>query len=226
MEEAAQVRRSTVPSIPASVSVRLPAPRQGRGHSAAERSASTHLECCAPVECRDQWSGAWDLDRSELLGLEFERSRATAIVDRCLHWCRAPRATHIILTANASHLCLMRRDASLRDACPRCRSGGRRRHVGRVGARRAGPTGTGTSSGDRPDDGPAVRRQYRGPACVFSGSHDRRCRGVVAHCRHRFPGLVVVGNTTGIFTAAITTRSWKAYAPARHICCSSGCPAR
>ena len=43
-------------------------------------------------------------ERSELLGLEFERSRAPAIVERCLTWCDGPRVTHIILTVNASHL--------------------------------------------------------------------------------------------------------------------------
>lgn len=55
--------------------------------------------------------------RSELLGLEFERERMAAIVARCLAWTRQPRRSHIVVTANASHLCMMRRDATLRDAC-------------------------------------------------------------------------------------------------------------
>jgi N-acetylglucosaminyldiphosphoundecaprenol N-acetyl-beta-D-mannosaminyltransferase len=39
------------------------------------------------------------------------------IVVRCLAWTRQPRRSHIVLTANASHLCMMRRDATLREAC-------------------------------------------------------------------------------------------------------------
>ena len=72
-------------------------------------------------------------DRSELLGLDFERARMAPIVARCLAWCREPRSSHIVVTGNASHLCMMRRDA--RSATPAGRrTGGRRRHVGRVGA--------------------------------------------------------------------------------------------
>ena len=56
-------------------------------------------------------------DRSELLGLEFERERMAAVVARCLAWITQPRRSHIVVTANASHLCMMRRDALLRAAC-------------------------------------------------------------------------------------------------------------
>ena len=56
-------------------------------------------------------------NRSHLLGLEFERERMAAIVGRCLAWIRQPRRSHIVVTANASHLCMMRRDAALREAC-------------------------------------------------------------------------------------------------------------
>jgi len=56
-------------------------------------------------------------DRSELLGLAFERATMLPVVEQCLSWCRGPRRTHIVVTANASHLCLMRRDAELRHAC-------------------------------------------------------------------------------------------------------------
>jgi N-acetylglucosaminyldiphosphoundecaprenol N-acetyl-beta-D-mannosaminyltransferase len=38
-------------------------------------------------------------------------------VARCLEWCDGPRASHVVLTANASHLCMMRRDEELRNAC-------------------------------------------------------------------------------------------------------------
>jgi N-acetylglucosaminyldiphosphoundecaprenol N-acetyl-beta-D-mannosaminyltransferase len=38
-------------------------------------------------------------------------------VDRCLDLCREPRSSHTIITANASHLCMMRRDPELARAC-------------------------------------------------------------------------------------------------------------
>ena len=36
---------------------------------------------------------------------------------RCLEFCRAPRTSHTVITANASHLCMMRRDPELALAC-------------------------------------------------------------------------------------------------------------
>lgn len=38
-------------------------------------------------------------------------------VDRCLRWCREPRAPHTVITLNAALLCGIRRDAALRRAC-------------------------------------------------------------------------------------------------------------
>jgi N-acetylglucosaminyldiphosphoundecaprenol N-acetyl-beta-D-mannosaminyltransferase len=40
-----------------------------------------------------------------------------AAVDRCLQWCRDPRTPRTVITANAAILCMMRRDAELRQAC-------------------------------------------------------------------------------------------------------------
>jgi len=56
-------------------------------------------------------------DRSELLGLGFDRGGMEAIAAGCLAWTRQPRRTHIVVTANASHMCTMRRDMAFRDAC-------------------------------------------------------------------------------------------------------------
>jgi N-acetylglucosaminyldiphosphoundecaprenol N-acetyl-beta-D-mannosaminyltransferase len=38
-------------------------------------------------------------------------------IERCLEWCRGPRAAHTVVTMNAALLCAMRRDAELREAC-------------------------------------------------------------------------------------------------------------
>jgi N-acetylglucosaminyldiphosphoundecaprenol N-acetyl-beta-D-mannosaminyltransferase len=54
-----------------------------------------------------------DRARAELLGLAFDLVDMESAVAQCLEWCRLPRASHVLMTANASHLCMMRRDADL-----------------------------------------------------------------------------------------------------------------
>lgn len=56
-------------------------------------------------------------DRADLLGLAFDRATMRSAVARCLEWCLGRRASHTVITVNASHVCMMRRDAELRDAC-------------------------------------------------------------------------------------------------------------
>jgi len=56
-------------------------------------------------------------EKAELLGLSFDTVTMETAVARCLELCRAPRASHMIITANASHLCMMRRDPELARAC-------------------------------------------------------------------------------------------------------------
>src|SRR5262252_5926073 len=55
--------------------------------------------------------------RAELLGLSFDAVTIGTAVARCLEFCRAPRTSHTIITANASHLCMMRHDPELALAC-------------------------------------------------------------------------------------------------------------
>ena len=56
-------------------------------------------------------------ERAELLGLSFDTVTMETAVARCLELCRAPRTSHTVITANASHLCMMRRDPELASAC-------------------------------------------------------------------------------------------------------------
>lgn len=55
--------------------------------------------------------------QAQLLGLSFDAVSLDAAVEQCLDFCRAPRRSHTVITANASHLCMMRRDRELADAC-------------------------------------------------------------------------------------------------------------
>jgi len=57
------------------------------------------------------------IEQSELLGLSFDAVTMEAAVTRCLEFCRAPRTSHTVITANAFHLCMMRRDRDLAASC-------------------------------------------------------------------------------------------------------------
>jgi N-acetylglucosaminyldiphosphoundecaprenol N-acetyl-beta-D-mannosaminyltransferase len=54
---------------------------------------------------------------AELLDLSFDAVTIDTAVARCLEFCRAPRTPHTIITANGSHLCMMRHDPELARAC-------------------------------------------------------------------------------------------------------------
>jgi N-acetylglucosaminyldiphosphoundecaprenol N-acetyl-beta-D-mannosaminyltransferase len=56
-------------------------------------------------------------ERAELLGLCFDTVTMETAVARCLELCSNPRTSHTVITANASHLCMMRRDRELAKAC-------------------------------------------------------------------------------------------------------------
>ena len=57
------------------------------------------------------------VERAKLLGLSFDAVTMETAVARCVEFCRAPRVSHTVVTANAHHLCLMRRDPELASAC-------------------------------------------------------------------------------------------------------------
>jgi N-acetylglucosaminyldiphosphoundecaprenol N-acetyl-beta-D-mannosaminyltransferase len=53
------------------------------------------------------------IDSVELLGLSFDAVTIETAVARCLEFCCATRTSHTVITANTSHLCMMRRDPEL-----------------------------------------------------------------------------------------------------------------
>jgi exopolysaccharide biosynthesis WecB/TagA/CpsF family protein len=53
----------------------------------------------------------------ELLALSFDAVSMESAVARCLGFCCAPRTSHTVITANASHLCMIRYDPELAMAC-------------------------------------------------------------------------------------------------------------
>jgi N-acetylglucosaminyldiphosphoundecaprenol N-acetyl-beta-D-mannosaminyltransferase len=57
------------------------------------------------------------VERVELLGLSFDAVTMETAVAQCLEFCRSPRTSHTVVTANAAHLCMMRHDPELTRAC-------------------------------------------------------------------------------------------------------------
>ena len=56
-------------------------------------------------------------ETAELMGLSFDAVTMETAVARCLDLCGTPRTSHTVITVNASHLCMMRRDPELARAC-------------------------------------------------------------------------------------------------------------
>jgi N-acetylglucosaminyldiphosphoundecaprenol N-acetyl-beta-D-mannosaminyltransferase len=140
-------------------------------------------------------------DRSMLLGLEFERKPMASIVSRCLAWIQQPRRSHIVVTANASHLCMMRRDPGLADACRAADlvvADGMSvvwalRALGRPVPERVAGIDLMTSllaAGSR-----ERLRVY------LLGARQDVLDALVAECGRRYPGLVIAGARNGYFTA-------------------------
>jgi N-acetylglucosaminyldiphosphoundecaprenol N-acetyl-beta-D-mannosaminyltransferase len=136
----------------------------------------------------------------ELLGLSFDALSMDETVDRCIAWCRAPRAPHTVITANASHLCMMRRDGDLRRAC---QAGDLAVADGMsvVWALRA-------SGAPVPERVAGVDLMTRlleagarhGLRVYFLGARREVVSALADRCARDFPGLVVAGWRDGYFT--------------------------
>lgn len=141
-------------------------------------------------------------ERSELLGLEFERTAMAAIVTRCLAWARGARTSHIVVTANASHLCMMRRDPELRRACQAADlavADGMSvvwalQLLGRPVAERIAGIDLMTRL--------LAAGSAEGRRVYFLGAKPEVLAAVLAHCQRHYPGLAVAGARNGYFTAA------------------------
>jgi N-acetylglucosaminyldiphosphoundecaprenol N-acetyl-beta-D-mannosaminyltransferase len=138
-------------------------------------------------------------ETAELLGLSFDTMTMDTAVARCLELCRTPRSSHMVITANASHLCMMRRDPKLAQAC---RAGALTVADGMsvVWALRA-------SGQAIPERVPGVELMAR--LLTAAGEHRLRVyflgakREVVStlveRCRAQYPGLEIAGFRDGYF---------------------------
>ena len=141
-------------------------------------------------------------DSVEFLGLPFATLDMPAVIARCLEWCTGPRRTHILVTANASHLCMMRADPALNSAC----AGGDMvvaDGMSVVWALRALGTpvpervaGVDLMSGLLEAAGRHKLRVY------FLGARSEVVEKLASSCVGKFPGLEIAGYRDGYFGAA------------------------
>jgi N-acetylglucosaminyldiphosphoundecaprenol N-acetyl-beta-D-mannosaminyltransferase len=141
-------------------------------------------------------------DRRELLGLAFDPATMEDAVALCLEWCRAPRAPHTVITANASILCLMRRDPELAAAC---RAGDLVLADGMSVVWTSRLAGLGF-----PERVAGVEMMERlleaasagGLRVFFLGAKREVLDALLARCARDYPGLVVAGHRDGYFKPA------------------------
>jgi len=138
-------------------------------------------------------------EKPELLGLAFDAVTMDSAVARCLEMCRAPRSSHMVITANASHLCMMRRDPELALAC---RSGHLTVADGMsvVWALRA----SGQPVPERVAGVDLMARLLEaagreGLRVYFLGAKREVVTALVERCRNQYPGLEIAGFRDGYF---------------------------
>lgn len=139
---------------------------------------------------------------ADLLGLPFALVTQSGAVATCLEWCRGPREPRVLMTANASHLCMMQHDAALRAACDAADmvvADG----MSVVWALRSARTPipervAGCDLMTRLLEAGGPRRL----SVYFLGATEEVVRKLAEESPRRYPGLRVAGYRNGYFTAA------------------------
>ncbi len=140
--------------------------------------------------------------RTEFLGLPFDGITMADALARCLSWCRGPRVPHTVITANASILCLMRRDPDLRQACL---SGDLVVPDGMSvvwASRLAGASFPERVTGVDLMTQLLAAGSERGLGAYFLGARREVVATLAGDCARRHPGLRVVGWRDGYFSPA------------------------
>jgi N-acetylglucosaminyldiphosphoundecaprenol N-acetyl-beta-D-mannosaminyltransferase len=136
---------------------------------------------------------------AELLGVPISPVSMNAAVARCMELCLAPRASHTVITINASHMCMMRRDQELAAACLAgdfiVADG-----MSVVWALRAsGQPAPERVAGIDLMDQLLIAGGKQGLSAYFLGARREVVSAMAELCRTRYPGLVVAGFRDGYF---------------------------
>jgi len=125
-----------------------------------------------------------------------------AAVNQCLEWCRGPREPHTVITVNAAILCMMRRDAALREACVRgnliVADGMSVVWTSRLAGTPVPERVTGVDLMSRLLAAASERRL----GVYFLGATAAVLTELVRRCARDYPGLTVVGARDGYFDSS------------------------
>ncbi len=173
------------------------APREFRpGFEPSPPRLGSHLGRPA---AQGQGLGGASSERAELMGLSFDAVTMETAVARCLEFCRGPRASHVVFTANASHLCMMRDNPELASACRAAQltvaDGMSVVWALRASGQPAPERVAGIDLMDRLMTAAAGERL----SVYFLGARREVVETLVKQCRVRYPGLGIAGFRDGYF---------------------------
>lgn len=137
---------------------------------------------------------------AELVSVPFDVLTMQGVVDQCMSWCTGPRAPHTVITANASHLCMMREDPELRRVCLAgdliVADGMSVVWTSRLAGKPLPERVAGVDLMARLLESGSKR----GLRVYFLGAQREIVHALVRVCRERYPGLVVAGYRDGYFS--------------------------
>lgn len=141
------------------------------------------------------------ITRTNLLGCPFDQIGMQSTIEQCLAWCEGPRASHTVITMNAALLCMIRRDAELRNAC----QGGDLVVADGVPvvwtSRLAGRPLPDRVAGVDLTSNLLSAAARRGLSVYFLGARAEVLEKLVQLCHRDYPGLVISGWRDGYFSA-------------------------
>jgi exopolysaccharide biosynthesis WecB/TagA/CpsF family protein len=120
-------------------------------------------------------------------------------VSQCVQWCLGPRAPHTVITVNASIVCMMRSDATLREACLRgdliVADGMSVVWTSRLAGVPLPERVAGVDMMSRLLEAASLH----GLRAYFLGARPEVVTELVRRCSYEYPGLVVAGARDGYF---------------------------
>lgn len=171
-----------------------------------KRRATAEVEAEREALWRRRWGPRFNVGpgrswapKARLLGLNFDALTMPEVIGWCVNQCKGPRTTHTIVTANASHLCLMRRDSAFAAACRAAdltvadgmsvvwavRASGQRIPQRLAGIDVMSALLAAAASNDL--------------SVYFLGAQREVVTELAARCRERYPGLKIAGIRDGFF---------------------------
>ncbi|MCP1967015.1 WecB/TagA/CpsF family glycosyltransferase [Bradyrhizobium elkanii] len=134
-----------------------------------------------------------------LLGVEFDAVTLDQAAQRCVDICRRSNNSHVVMTINASHLCMMRRDVELAHACSAADMTVADGMPVVWAIRASGQHMPERVAGIDLMEGLLWAAASNGLCVYFLGAHQDVVEKLVRVCEARFPQLKIAGFRNGYF---------------------------